>query len=73
MDETALSFAEIKALCAGDPRIKERMDLDVDVSRLRLLKADHQSKQYRLEDQLLKTFRRRSKKIRALSPGWKRI
>ena len=56
VDETALSFAEIKALCAGDPRIKERMDLDVDVSRLRLLKADHQSKQYRLEDQLLKTF-----------------
>ncbi|SHK04362.1 Adenine-specific DNA methylase, N12 class [[Clostridium] lactatifermentans DSM 14214] len=56
VDETALSFAEIKALCAGDPRIKERMDLDVDVSRLKLLKADHQSKQYRLEDQLLKTF-----------------
>ena len=54
VDETALSFAEIKALCAGDPRIKERMDLDVDVSRL--MKADHQSKQYRLEDQLLKTF-----------------
>ena len=56
VDETALSFADIKALCAGDPRIKERMDLDVDVSRLKLLKADHQSKQYRLEDQLLKTF-----------------
>ena len=56
VDETALSFAEIKALCAGDPRIKERMDLDVDVARLKLLKADHQSKQYRLEDQLLKTF-----------------
>ncbi len=50
VDETALSFAEIKALCAGDPRIKERMDLDVEVSRLRLMKADHQSKQYRLED-----------------------
>ena len=43
VDETALSFAEIKALCAGDPRIKERMDLDVDVSRLKLMKADHQS------------------------------
>ena len=56
VDETALSFAEIKALCAGDPRIKERMDLDVDVARLKLMKADHQSKQYRLEDQLLKTF-----------------
>ena len=56
VDEAALSFAEIKALCAGDPRIKERMDLDVDVARLKLMKADHQSKQYRLEDQLLKTF-----------------
>ena len=51
VDETALSFAEIKALCAGDPRIKERMDLDVEVSKLKLMKADHQSKQYRLEDQ----------------------
>ena len=56
VDEEALSYAEIKALCAGDPRIKERMDLDIDVSRLRLLKADHQSQQYRLEDNLLKYF-----------------
>ena len=56
IDETALSFAEVKALCAGDPRIKLRMDLDVDVSRLKLLKADHQSKQYRLEDQILKYY-----------------
>ena len=56
MDETALSYAEIKALCAGDPRIKEKMDLDVDVARLKLMKADHQSKQFRLEDQLLKYF-----------------
>ena len=56
MDETALSYAEIKALCAGDPRIKEKMDLDVDVARLKLMKADHLSKQYRLEDQLLKDF-----------------
>ncbi|WP_334304323.1 SNF2-related protein [Eisenbergiella porci] len=56
VDETALSFAEIKALCAGDPRIKERMDLDVDVSRLKIMKADHQSKQFRMEDNLLKYF-----------------
>ena len=56
VDETALSYAEIKALCAGDPRIKEKMDLDVDVARLRLMKADHQSQQYRLEDQLLEGF-----------------
>ena len=56
VDETALSYAEIKALCAGDPRIKEKMDLDIDVTKLKLMKADHQSKQYRLEDQLLKHF-----------------
>ena len=56
VDETALSFAEIKALCAGDPRIKERMDLDVDVSKLRIMKADHQSKQFRMEDMLLKYY-----------------
>ena len=73
VDETALSFAEIKALCAGDPRIKERMDLDVEVARLKLMKADHQSKQYRLEDQLLKNFPRKSKLTRGLSKGWKRI
>lgn len=56
VDETALSFAEIKALCAGDPRIKERMDLDLEVSKLRIMKADHNSKQYHLEDDLLKHF-----------------
>ena len=56
VDETALSYAEIKALCAGNPLIKEKMDLDIDVSRLRLLKASHQSQQYRLEDDLLKHF-----------------
>lgn len=56
VDEQALSYAEIKALCAGNPLIKEKMDLDIDVARLKVLKADHQSKQYRLEDQLLKYF-----------------
>lgn len=56
VDETALSFAEIKALCAGDPRIKERMDLEVEVSRLRIMKADHQSKQFKMEDMLLKFY-----------------
>lgn len=56
IDETALSYAEIKALCAGDERIKEKMDLDVDVARLRLMKANHQSQQYRLEDSILRTF-----------------
>jgi hypothetical protein len=56
IDETALSFAEIKALCAGDERIKEKMDLDVDVARLKLMKANHQSQQYKLEDNLLRYF-----------------
>ncbi len=56
VDEAALSYAEIKALCAGDPRIKERMELDVDVSKLKIMKAAHQSKQYKLEDNLIKYF-----------------
>ena len=56
VDETALSYAEIKALCAGDERIKEKMDLDVDVARLKLMKASHQSQQYKLEDSILKRF-----------------
>ena len=56
VDETALSYAEIKALCAGDERIKEKMDLDIDVARLRLMKADHDSKRYSLEDQIRKHF-----------------
>ena len=56
VDEVALSFAEIKALCAGDPRIKERMDLDVDVARLKIMKADYKTKQFRLEDSLIRSF-----------------
>ena len=70
VDETALSFAEIKALCAGDPRIKERMDLDVEVSKLKLMKADHQSKQYRLEDQLLKYFPQEIEKHKGFIQGF---
>ena len=70
VDATALSFAEIKALCAGDPRIKERMDLDVEVSRLKLMKADHQSKQYRLEDQLLKYFPEEIEKHKGFIKGF---
>ena len=56
VDEQALSYAEIKALCAGNPLIKEKMDLDIEVAKLKVLKADHQSKQFRLEDQLLRYF-----------------
>ena len=70
VDEMALSFAEIKALCAGDPRIKERMDLDVEVSKLKLMKADHQSKQYRLEDQLLKYFPEEIEKHKGFIQGF---
>ena len=56
IDETALSYAEIKALCTGNPHIKEKMDLDIDVQRLRLLKANHLSQRYALEDQIIKTL-----------------
>ena len=56
VDEQALSYAEIKALCAGDPQIKEKMDLDIEVARLKVLKADHMSQHFRLEDRLLKYF-----------------
>ena len=58
VDETTLSFAEIKALCAGDPRIKEKMDLDVQVAKLRLLKSSFQSQKYTLEDNLARYFPR---------------
>ena len=54
IDETALSYAEIKALCTGNPHIKEKMDLDIDVQRLKLLKANHLSQRYALEDQIIK-------------------
>ena len=66
VDATALSFAEIKALCAGDPRIKERMELDVDVTRLKLLKSDYMSKHYRMEDNLLNRYPKRLRENREL-------
>ena len=56
VDEQVLSYAEVKALCAGSPLIKEKMNLDVEVAKLKVLKADHQSQKYRLEDKLLKEF-----------------
>ena len=56
VDEQVLSYAEVKALCAGNPLIKEKMNLDVEVAKLKVLKADHQSQKYRLEDKLLKEF-----------------
>ena len=81
VDETALSYAEIKALCAGDERIKEKMDLDIDVARLRLMKADHDSKRYSLEDQIRLSARPgkagspslAGKRLRRHDGGWKAL
>ena len=70
IDETALSYAEIKALCAGNPHIKEKMDLDIDVSRLKLLKANHLSQRYSLEDQILKEFPQRIRSLEQRIDGY---
>ena len=72
VDEAALSYAEIKALCAGDPRIKERMELDVEVNKLKIMKASHQSQQYRLQDRLIKYFPEQIKKCQNLLADLKR-
>ena len=71
IDETALSFAEIKALCAGDERIKEKMDLDVDVARLKLMRANHQSQQYKLEDNILRYFPEQIEQAKEIISGLK--
>ena len=70
IDETALSYAEIKALCAGNPHIKEKMDLDINVSRLKLLKANHLSQRYSLEDQILKEFPQRIRSLEQRIEGY---
>ena len=70
IDETALSYAEIKALCAGNPYIKEKMDLDIDVARLKLLKANHLSQRYGLEDQILKEFPQKIKSLEQRIEGY---
>lgn len=64
-----LSYAEVKALCAGDDRIKEKMDLEVEVAKLRLLKSEYQSTQYQLEDRLLKRYPEQIKKKEAQIAG----
>lgn len=71
IDETALSYSEIKALCAGNPHIKEKMDLDIDVSRLKLLKANHLSQRYALEDQIIKEFPQKIKSLEQHIEGFK--
>ena len=72
VDEQALSYAEIKALCAGNPMIKEKMDLDIEVARLKVLKADHQSKQYRLEDQILTYYPAEIEKFKGFIKGFEK-
>ena len=72
IDEQVLSYAEVKALCAGNPMIREKMDLDVDVARLRLLKADHQSRRYRLEDKLMKHYPAELEKQKGFIEGFRK-
>ena len=72
VDEQVLSYAEVKALCAGNPQIKEKMDLDIEVARLKVLKADHQSKQYRLEDQLIQYFPLQIEKQKGFIRGYEK-
>ena len=71
IDESVLSYAEIKALCAGNPLIKERMDLDIEVARLKLLKSDYQTQHYRLQDNLLTHFPTRIGAANAHIAGFK--
>ena len=71
VDETALSYAEIKALCAGDPRIREKMDLDIEVVKLRLMKADYQSNQFKLEDQILKQYPEEIRQAQERAKGYR--
>jgi len=71
IDETALSYAEIKALATGNPFIKEKMNLDTDVARLKLLKANHLSERYALEDQIIKHFPQQVKSVEERIKGYK--
>ena len=71
VDEQALSYAEIKALCTGNPHIKEKMDLDIDVARLKLLKANHLSQHYALEDKILKEIPQKIASLEQRIEGYK--
>ena len=71
VDEQALSYAEIKALCTGNPHIKEKMDLDIDVARLKLLKANHLSQHYALEDKILKEIPQKIASLEQRIAGYK--
>ncbi len=69
VDETALSYAEIKALCAGNPAIAEKMNLDIEVAKLRLLKSEHQAQHYRLEDSILTHYPKQAASSKATIKG----
>jgi hypothetical protein len=71
VDEQELSYAEIKALCAGNPHIKEKMNLDIEVAKLKLLKSEHQSQHYRLQDDLLKNFPKKIEAAKGHIEGFK--
>ena len=70
IDEQALSYAEIKALCTGNPYIREKMDLDIEVSRLKLLKANHLSQRYALEDQIIHQFPKEIRNLEQREEGY---
>ena len=70
VDEQALSYAEIKALASGNPMIKEKMDLDIEVSKLKLLKANHLSQKYALEDAISKDFPKQIAETQARIAGY---
>lgn len=72
IDETALSYAEVKALATGNPFIKEKMDLDIQVSKLKLLKANHLSQRYALEDRLLKQYPKQIKSLEERIAGYEK-
>lgn len=70
VDEQALSYAEIKALASGNPLIKEKMDLDIEVSKLKLLKSNHLNQRYSLEDAISKTFPKQIAESQARIAGY---
>ena len=71
IDEATLSYAEVKALCAGDDRIKQKMDLDIEVSKLKLLKSNHQSQQFRMQDDIMTHFPEKIESYERLIAGLK--
>ena len=71
VDEAALSYAEVKALATGNPAVKEKMALDVDVAKLKILKASHMNNQYRLEDDIARNFPQQIAKLTEIIDSYK--